>query len=272
MNKLIKTFVRKIAPNRLYEFFSDRINRIYFVSYPKCGRTWLRVLIGQSFIESRELSGVNPIDYATLKEIDSTFPKISVTHAGRPAWLPPEQIDIPERIFGNKVLLLVRDPRDVVVSLYYHMKHRNNSYDGSLKDFLYQKNGSIDSIIKYYNLFISNKERFEKLTIVKYEDLLSQPLQALKTVTNFLFEKEIDDQHLKKAIEFGAFEKMKKRESTSQQAIDGFDPLNPVDLNESNSFKARKGKSGGYLNEFEPPEIIYINSKIEKSLHKSFGY
>jgi hypothetical protein len=56
--------------------------RVSIVSFPKSGRTWLRVLIGKALCEHAGLDDQKIFDKDMLAEATS-LPKINYTHEGR---------------------------------------------------------------------------------------------------------------------------------------------------------------------------------------------
>ena len=97
---------------------------VYIVSYPKCGRTWLRLMIGRTVSQHFNL----PQDEAILflrwgPKPDPLLPMITVVHEDRPMLKRPEELERSKEKFRHKrVIFLVRDPRDVIVSSDFEMK------------------------------------------------------------------------------------------------------------------------------------------------------
>jgi hypothetical protein len=271
-SRSFKSTAKKLLPKSIYNLLSKQVERYYFMSFPKAGRTWLRVLIGKFLMEQFKLGKeLDPIEFSNFWRSNSQVPHISVAHGGKVAWQAPEEITLPDYLKHKKIILLVRDPRDILVSLYYHMFSRHKSFAGTLKEFLYQDKGSIDSIIKYYNLYIDNKDKFEDLLIVKYEQLRADTEGEMMRIVNFLKIDNASKDGLRAAIEYASFEKMKDREKNASAASSGFDPLKAVDVNDKNSFKTRKGLVKGFKTEFEEAEIEYLQQKL-KTLNPIFGY
>ena len=72
---------------------------VFLISYPKCGRTWLRMLV------SRALSlhtGVDDADYLATSILDGAnehLPHIRVSHDDNPHWKRADQLERSKRHF-----------------------------------------------------------------------------------------------------------------------------------------------------------------------------
>ncbi|RMG76491.1 MAG: hypothetical protein D6711_03815 [Chloroflexi bacterium] len=99
------------------------------------------------------------------------------------------------------------------------------------------------------------------LLIIKYEDLLTQPIPELKKFCNFV-EVEREEEIIKKVIEQTSFSKMRQREIKQ-----GWEDENwPKD-----KLFIRRGKSGSYRDEMPPAVLEKFLEKASPILEK-FGY
>ena len=76
--KLIKILLpRKLRrnANRWYKF---RRADYLIVSYPKCGRTWLRVILSYCYVERYALASGSVLDFANLHYMDRQYPEYSL--------------------------------------------------------------------------------------------------------------------------------------------------------------------------------------------------
>ena len=106
---------------------ADREAEAFLISYPKCGRTWLRMLLSRAL----EIHyGAPDIDYLCGDFLGGNVagaPRIRVSHDDDPHWKTPRGLDRRKRRYrGKQVVLLVRDPRDVVVSMYFERSRRSS--------------------------------------------------------------------------------------------------------------------------------------------------
>ena len=157
----------------------------------------------------------------------------------------------PQRYYRRqKVHLLVRDPKDVVVSHYHHARYRERSFDGSFEDFLaydYQSEPDtslssrhgIDPIINYMNAWIEHRSTFYEFHIQRFEDLKREPVSALRTACAAC-RLPVDDDLLKRAVEFSHFDNMRRLEESGAFQWWG---LRPSD--DPRGRKTRFGRVGG---------------------------
>jgi len=104
---------------------------------------------------------------------------------------------------------------------------------------------------------------------VRYEDIISDPISELDRVITFLELPGVKERTLTEAVEFASFKNMRKMEIEGifQNGI-----LNPADKADTDSYKTRKGRIGGYLDYLDQEEIDYLNKRIGEDLSPFFGY
>ena len=100
--------------------------------------------------------------------------------------------------------------------------------------------------------------------LITYEDLHKNTSNAFSTVLNFIGETEIDDNILEKSIKFCNFENLKKAEE--KDLFNSF-RLRAKSLKDTESFKVRKGKIGGYVDYLSKNDIEYIDEIINENNH-----
>src|SRR5262245_52295649 len=222
---------------------ADREAEFFLVSYPKCGRTWLRVLLSRALETHYGAPEVDYLGGAFLGGNVPGAPRVRVTHDDDPHWKTPRGLDRRKRRYrGKRVVLLVRDPRDVVVSMYFERSRRERAYDGSLSAFLHESRGSLDTILAYYNVWARSRGIPSELLIVRYEDLRRDTERELGRLLDFLGVRGVSARTMGDAVRFASFESMREMESTGSL---GSGRLRPRDPNDPESFKTRRGKAGG---------------------------
>ena len=270
-------------PRGLLRWYAHKRTDAYLISYPKCGRTWLRLMIGKAIAIHFQL----PDDEDTLfirwkKRIHPQVPFITVIHDDRPMLKTPEELETSKiRYAGKKVVFLARDPRDVIVSSYFEMKHRGKlfgdnpyeshpaAFEGSLEEFLFRKRSGVDTIIHYYNIWADNQKIPQAFLLVRYEDLRAAPTQELRRILNFLDLEAVTDKAIDEAVAFASFDNMRKLEIDEkfQSSM-----LKPADRQDEETYKTRKGKIKGYLDYLSAEDTTKLNHKIQTDLSDFFGY
>jgi hypothetical protein len=115
-------------PGRNLDVFPDDI---FLVSYPKSGNTWTRFLVANLVYPEKN------IDFANLNEVTpdpEALSKRRLSQKPRPRILKSHAYFDPRY---PRVIYIVRDPRDVVISSYYfEMKRQNIPQTCSLEEFV----------------------------------------------------------------------------------------------------------------------------------------
>ena len=247
---------------RVREWWRHRRTSGYVVSYPGCGRTWLTVLMGKTLIDQFRLGEANPAAITNLADIRRGVPRLEVSHDDRPQHCRPEEVVRDKSRFASKpVVLLVRDPRDAIISYYFEASKRRGRFEGSAGEFLRHPVGGLDTLLTYYNVWADNRTVPRRFYRVSYEQLHRDPVGELGRVMN-AFGVSPPRSLLEGAVEFSRFENMRKLEARGF----GRPELDRRDPGDTESFKARKGKVGGYREYLSPEDVEYLNARIAERL------
>jgi hypothetical protein len=238
---------------------------IVVISFPKAGRTWLRVLLGR--ILSEKYHKKFTIELEELA--DGRVPCIYMTHEGVSE--ANKALSVNNRKYRNKkVISLVRDPRDVVVSYYFQCTKRMKSPVAlDLQSFIRDQRYGIDQIIAHMNMCAQNRHVSKDFLLVKYEDLRRDTVKELRRLMEFLGIKDLDDEELQQAIDFASFDNMLRMEKSNALQNGRLKTKNP---NDREAYKVRRGKVGGYVDYLSEEDIEYLNSRVKDGLVKEYGY
>ena len=249
---------------------AERRADVLLVSYPKCGRTWLTMLLARALANHAELE--EDVDYLATDLLGGRvdgLPHVRISHDDNPHWKRAGDLKHSKRRYRHKqVILLVRDPRDVVVSMYFERTRRERAYSGTLHEFLREPRGSLDTILEYYNIWAQEQARPRGLCLVRYEDLQADTPGELQRILRFLG-LEVDDFHVDEAVRFASFESMRSMESGGTL---GSGRLRARDPGDQESFKTRKGKVGGFVDYLSLEEIAWMERRIRERLDPALGY
>lgn len=265
----------------LAEMYLHHHANICLISFPKCGRTWLRLMIGkyiQEYYGLDDASKEEILELRPLSSYDPRIPNIIVTHDDDPQFKTPDEIEKDKTKYKNKrIIFLVRDPRDVVVSLYYQFTKRRDLIESmDMSGFIRRERGGLKSIISFYNVWLENKHVPEDFLIIKYENLHREiyeenRFEELKKALRFIGFDDIDEELVGYVSEYAAFDNMRKMEKEEEFESDKT-RLSPADKEDEQSYKTRKGKVGGYKDDCEEEDLKYMDELIEKRLDDHYDY
>ena len=249
------------------------------VSHTKSGRTWLRVMISHLYHLRYGVSATEIMKFDNFHQLNSNIPKIYYTRDTQtPSFtLSGDAVAYPD---DKKVLFLVRDPRDVAVSFYFHVQNRASRRELyrkgippetkalSLYEFVTSENLGVPRVIGFMNRWYREMPRFSAVLLMSYESMRAEPEAALKQAIEFL-DREFEPDLIQKAAEFASFENLRRKEA---DGIFETGRLKPANVGERDSFKVRRGKIGGYKDYFEAEQIEYLDALVRETLLSDFGY
>jgi len=272
--KFLKGIFRGLIPNAFYESLTNQ--QVVLISFPKCGRSWLRLMICDMIKHKFDDDSIIA-DTNLLWKVHPLIPYFTIDHDDASLKAPGE-LNRDKTFFRNKkVIFLVRDPRDVIVSWYFQVVKRGSKkwFDKKIKtdsvaDFIENEFGGLKTIIAFYNIWLENKSKPKDFLLIKYENLKYNPNEVLKQINKFCgIENVIGDSSIRYAIENNSFDKLKTRERNQSIPHSAFKTNNTNDVE---SFKVRKGKIGGYVDYLSKEQIEKMNQIISNSLSPKFGY
>ena len=237
-------------------------NQYFLVSFPKTGRTWLNYMLRKMVKESNHTPKNN--ENFIFNEHDNS--EIIIENGTRNTPLDVFKFTSRYRYRRGKVLFLVRDPRDVVVSHFHQVtKRANNPFIfNSISDFIKDDILGFKRIIQYYNLWFFQKDVPKDFLLIKYEDLLNQGVDTLSEINQFL-NIDIPKQKIEKIYSESTADKMRKKEKENK--LKGFKNFGK----DRDKLKVRNAKSGGFINELSVDDILFCNKEM-KLLNSYYNY
>lgn len=240
---------------------------LLLVSYPKCGRTWVRMLL-QSYGDLLGQAGRDFLD----KQLVQVAGRIVRFDHDQGSWVPaprdPARLSFRhDKYEGRKVIFLVRDPRDVLVSSWYHLRYRESIYRADLSTFVRDELLGVQKVIAFMNMFLDNAHVPAEFLLITYEDLHQRPEDVLSSVLQ-LMKVEVRDELLGKAIEASSFERMRKLEK--DRAVR--EPWMRPGARTDQALKVRQGKVGSHRKELAAEDIAYLDEMLRNLLHPNFPY
>lgn len=264
----------KVVPGRLWRRVSDRISLgmaaattdAFLASYPKSGRTWFRFILANYFNIAAELGrdvtlhsmfaivpnfaadGTRGIPAFQFRERRPDLPLILVSH-NRYRW----------RVFlSTPIIFMVRDPRDVMVSAYFHATRHKHRYAEDIGTFLSDARQGLPRFIDYINGWAEGLAGHRHL-VLTYERLSAEPEAVTADALRFLG-CPIDARALKLAVEQSRFDVM--RDLERREGL----PAHSYDTSDDEALRMRRGKAGGFLEYLAPEHLTYIEETLAAGL------
>jgi hypothetical protein len=251
------------------------------LSLGKSGRTWLRAMISHLYHQRQGIPEHQLIGFDNFYRLDRAIPRILFTHdLPRDPW--NHRPDREEPFRGKRVLLLVRDPRDVAVSMYFHYAKRSPATTRArlglpgdmLRDLLvadFMLELSVGRLEYYVDALNDWAGRLRSLPepglVVRYEDLHADPEGTLRRVAAFLGGGFTDAQ-VRRAVAFASLESLREKE---RRDYFGEDRLRPGEADDPDSYKVRKGEVGSWRTHLTPEQAARA-ATIVAELDPAYGY
>jgi estrone sulfotransferase len=253
---------RKITKN-LSGLKNLKTNDSLLVSYPKSGNTWVRFYLCNLLFLIEEIK----VD-VDFKKLDETMPELGASDLSK-EWLYkfPRIVKTHKSKWfcfdKYKSILVVRDPRDVMVSYFYYLnksKQKNAKVPSVFSEFIRSKKYGLIPWFEFYNHWLKHPD----LTVIYYEDMLDETLETFSRF-NKILDIDVSDEFIYEAILLSSSEKIKEL-----QKKDNY-------LEKDKNFKAdfkflRSGKKSQWVDKFSKEDLDYYESLCEKYVSSSFRY
>ena len=254
---------------------------LIFVTCPKSGRTWVRIMLSRLLQQRYGLPETAIVGSTSFYRAHPSLPVMFFTHDTNIGNYTGNR-DSKGDYDGKRIVLLVRDPRDIAVSAYFQWKYRMDPQkrtlhtpalegrDLSVFEFATDPDGSLKKTIDMLNSWDAALPRLDDVLVVRYEDLRKDPVDWLQRIAEFCgFEPtpvEIED-----AVEFASLENMKKME---REASFGNDSrrFSSGKQESSDAYKVRRGKVGGFGDYFTDDQVAAIDELVNSTLASGYGY
>ncbi len=242
---------------------------IYIVSYPKSGRTWLRVMLCHYLSEKYQLGGSAGIDIMeATAAVDLPLTKFVHDQAYPSSGIVYSDLKFDHKRYSHRsVIFLGRDIKDTLVSAYHDATKRNVVFQGTISEFIRDQRFGVKKIVRFYQMWCENRSVPNRFLYVCYEDMHKEPAKTLRTVLNFMGECEISESALENAVRQGDFSNMRRIELSMKH---GSSVLRAVNINDQDSFKTRKGIVGSFKTELSSEDIEYIDNIMGEAEGFSF--
>ncbi|MEO1349009.1 MAG: sulfotransferase domain-containing protein, partial [Cyanobacteria bacterium J06635_15] len=177
---------------------------IYLVSFPKSGNTWLRFLLATAIKLHYDIK--REVNFFSIHDIipdvwisrdircqgifgESALPRILKSHSSH-------------NPYYHRVLLLVRDPRDTLISYYYYLSNYGKVDLDKLpfSEFIKDNKYGVQAWLKHTDSWLKVNRPAQIIRVFRYEDLLQDPEKQLYLMLD-LIGIPVDFDKIKLAIE-----------------------------------------------------------------------
>lgn len=226
---------------------------IFLVGYPRSGSTWLQnLLVGIEF-------GLNP-QYTPDSLVQDLIPDIYYKQYYRRYVTPMyfKSHSLPDPGY-HKVIYLIRDGRDALVSYYHYLKIVKGQAE--LMDMINDRDLFPSQWHKHVSAWTLNPFHAEIL-LIRYEDMVLNPLIQLNRICGFIG-RERNQSFLKDIANNTTFSKMREKENRS-----GWDQSRNWPKYEH---FIRRGVIGSHKDEM-PDKVLKLFTKRSQEMLQLYGY
>lgn len=248
------------CPGRNLAVFPDDV---FIVSYPKSGNTWTRFLIGNL---------IHPQSRTDFSNINLVIPdpeglsKRKLAGMPRPRYIKSHQYFDPRY---QKVIYVVRDPRDVALSQYHFHRKRKLLQDGAsveqfITRFVAGKTSPYASWGENVASWMATRGGHPYFLLLRYEDMIENTILELTKVADFLG-LPATDERLAQAVARSSAHEMRRLEQKQAHLWSS-----TKETRQDVPF-VRSAKPGGWKDELPETSVLEIESAWAV-LMESLGY
>lgn len=148
--------------------------------YPKTGSTWVRFFLYNMLTGSTSTASFDEVN-AAMPEYGNPSMFAPWRFPDRPRLVKTHRPYSPLLFGSHPTMLVVRDPRDIVVSLFHYARSKRTiDFDGALEKLVYDEEIGMEAFFKHY---VSWAPRAG--LIVRYEDLKATPIESFGAICAF---------------------------------------------------------------------------------------
>lgn len=236
----------------------------FLVSFPRSGNTWTRFLV---------CNLINPDDPVNFAQLESRIPEIYDVSDRNLRAFPRPRIIKSHECFDpryKKIVYIVRDPRDVLISYYeFQLKRRVISDELSLEDFVPRfmeseiepKTGSWRDHVVSWTATRGGQKNF---LLLRYEDMLADTQKESTKIAAFLG-LDSSPERIARAVALSSADRMRRLEKEQSRQW-----KETKETRQDKPF-VRKAASGGWKTILSEKSVAQIESAWGDAM-RSAGY
>ncbi|VEN58588.1 unnamed protein product [Callosobruchus maculatus] len=170
--------------------------------------------------------------------------------------------DIQENLKKPKIIYVLRDPKDAMLSLYHFIKILTG-FKETMEEFCEGYMQNKQCYLPYWSHVLGfwNQRNKPNVLILRYEEMIKDLSGIVRKVSHFL-ERPISDDEVEKLVGHLSFNSMKKnRAVNNEDLIEKARKAQGLEKTETNHM--RQGKTGGHKTEMTPELIQKLDKWIE---------
>jgi alcohol sulfotransferase len=250
---------------------------VVLLSLGKSGRTWLAAMLSHVLHRRYGAPVDDLIKSPRFYRGRESMPRFYVTHGIRGDPFSRAGPRHPSELLeGKRLLFLIRDPRDVAVSLYYQATRRSARAEemrAKLGDDLFLAltrvpGGLLHGAVRGLAAWERETATGVARQILRYEDLHEAPEATLAAALEFCGV-PCDAEDVAAAVAFAAFDSLQAKERAGFFRTRALRPGRPDD---PDSFKVRRGRVGGYRDHFTAEQCAELDRIVARGLPPRLGY
>jgi hypothetical protein len=226
------------------------------ISFPKSGRTWLRVMLDRLNLPMRHTHARSGYDFSC---------HFNDLHIDTKDLFRYQLFFL--RLFPRRILFLHRDPRDTAVSGYFQKTLRLGSRDEiSMADFIRDPHLGVEKIIIFNLMWLERGCKIEKFKSIGYESLRAHSVDGLASITKWLRPDSAFDLHkVESVVQDSSFQKMREQEEKGELSkLYDKKTFGAAVADNPDSYKVRRGKVGGYIDYFSEKDLAYCDELLAR--------
>jgi hypothetical protein len=233
---------------------------VFLCTYPKSGTTWLGFLLAQIFKGSAE-------EQIDLKSMGRYIPDVNLQYTRRGSLKDHGALADPRFFLCHaaydenlpRVIYVIRDPRDTMVSYWHYQKFLHPGYSQSLAEFLEGEHWPCewDEHVASWLL----PRRHPNMMVVRYEQLHAGAAEVLRNVLAFAGI-TVTNQRIEQAVASSRFEQMRSAEEKFGVHGKAGDPAARF---------IRKGRVGGWRDEMNHDDLCILEDRFA-TVMREVGY